>query len=129
VRLFIVDDEAMARRLARRVSSAIDAVDIEGEAECGEDALERFGERGPDVVLMDWSMPGIDGVEATARVLEHHPHARVVGWTSSGDPRLHAAFRKAGAVAVLLKSDVAGLRRFLRRLSESPKRRDAMTHR
>jgi DNA-binding NarL/FixJ family response regulator len=118
--MLIVDDDAHAREVARRVAGMIPAVAIEGEADCGEHALEWL-ERGPaDIVLMDWSMPGIDGVETTSRVVERHPAARVIGWTSSADRLLHARFRNAGAVDVLLKSDLIGLRHVLHRLAAQP---------
>jgi DNA-binding NarL/FixJ family response regulator len=115
--MLIVDDDLLARAVARRVAGALPAVAVQGEADSGERALEWLEQRGADVVLMDWSMPGIDGVEATSRAIARRPGVRVVGWTSVADPVLHAGFRAAGAAEVLLKSDLAGLRRFLRRLA------------
>jgi DNA-binding NarL/FixJ family response regulator len=115
--VLIVDDDLVAREVARRVAAAIPAVAVQGEAESGERALEWLDKRMADVVLMDWSMPGIDGVEATTRAIARCPGVRVVGWTSVADPVLHAGFRAAGAVEVLLKSDLVGLRRFLGRLA------------
>jgi DNA-binding NarL/FixJ family response regulator len=115
--MLIVDDDRVARALARRVAGEIPAVAVQGEADSGERALEWLDQRTPDVVLMDWSMPGIDGVEATTRARAQCPGLRVVGWTSVADPVLHAGFRAAGAVEVLIKSDLVGLRRFLWRLA------------
>jgi DNA-binding NarL/FixJ family response regulator len=115
--MLIVDDDVVAREIARRVAGGVPAVAVQGEAESGERALEWLERRRADVVLMDWSMPGIDGVETTTRAIARRPGMRVVGWTSVADPVLHAGFRAAGAVEVLLKSDLVGLRRFLRRLA------------
>jgi CheY-like chemotaxis protein len=115
--VLIVDDDLVARELARRVATEIPAVTVHGEADSGERALEWLRRRTPDVVLMDWSMPGIDGVEATTRATAQCPGLRVVGWTSVADPVLQAGFRAAGAVEVLIKSDLVGLRRFLSRLA------------
>ena len=122
--ILIVDDDLAARELARRVAGEIPAVAVQGEADSGERALEWLHQRTPDVVLMDWSMPGIDGVEATTRATAQCPGLRVVGWTSVADPVLQAGFRAAGAVEVLIKSDLVGLRRFLWRLARESGARD-----
>jgi CheY-like chemotaxis protein len=114
--VLIVDDDHAVRVLGRRVVCGIEGVEIQAEAASGEAALRRLDEQAIDVVLMDWSMPGMDGIEATARALAAHPGVRVVGWTSSNEAAVHAAFREAGAVATFVKHDVAGLVTFLERL-------------
>jgi CheY-like chemotaxis protein len=113
MRLFIVDDSAISRRMLRRVLGELSWLVIVGEATSGEEALARVGDAQPDVVVMDWQMPGINGVEATTRLLVNHPHVRVVGYTSSGEPGAHQAFLDAGAVAVFRKEQALDLRDWL----------------
>jgi DNA-binding NarL/FixJ family response regulator len=97
VRLFIVDDSEVARRMLRLLSDDVPGLVVVGEATTGEEALAPIREARPDVVVMDWQMPGINGVEATERLLAEHPNLRVVGFTSSGEPDTHQAFLDAGA--------------------------------
>jgi DNA-binding NarL/FixJ family response regulator len=113
MRLFIVDDSDVARRMLRLVLGELPGLAFVGEATSGEEALPRIGEARPDVVVMDWQMPGIDGVEATRRVLAEYPHVRVVGFTSSGEPGIHQAFLDAGAAAVFAKEQAFALRDWL----------------
>ena len=113
MRLFIVDDSSTARRMLRLVLGDVPQLVVIGEAASGEEALARVAGVRPDVVVMDWQMPGINGVEATSRLLAEHPHLRVVGSTSSGEPQTHQAFLDAGAVAVFAKEQALQLRDWL----------------
>jgi CheY-like chemotaxis protein len=113
MRLFVVDDNAAAQRLLRLVLADLPDVVIVGEASSGEEALARVGAADADLVVMDWQMPGMSGIEATGRVLAAHPHLRVVGYTSSGDPGVRQAFVDAGAVAVFAKEQTLELRDWL----------------
>jgi DNA-binding NarL/FixJ family response regulator len=69
VRVLIVDDQEPFRLAARMVVDATDGFDVVGEAETGEDAVSMAAELAPDLVLMDVNLPGIDGLEATRRIL------------------------------------------------------------
>jgi DNA-binding NarL/FixJ family response regulator len=113
MRLFIVDDSAIVRRMLRLILDQVPDLLFVGEAASGEEALARIGEARPDVVIMDWQMPGINGVETTTRLLAEHPHLRVVGYTSSGEPGTHQAFLDAGAAAVFAKEQAMALRDWL----------------
>jgi two-component system, NarL family, invasion response regulator UvrY len=113
MRLFIVDDSAIARRMLSLVLDDLSDVVVVGEATSGEEALARIREARPDVVVMDWQMPGMNGVEATMRLLAEHPHIHVVGFTSSGEPGTHLAFLDAGAVTVFSKEQAFELRDFI----------------
>ncbi len=69
VRVLVVDDQAPFRLAARMVVEAADGFEVVGEVESGEDSVERARELDPDLVLMDVNLPGIDGLEATRRIL------------------------------------------------------------
>jgi DNA-binding NarL/FixJ family response regulator len=69
VRVLIVDDQEPFRLAARLVVEATDGFDVAGEAESGEDSVEMARELRPDLVLMDVNLPGINGLEATRRIL------------------------------------------------------------
>ncbi len=81
-----------------------DGFEVAGEAENGEQAVELAAGLRPDLVLMDVQMPGIDGLEATRRImsLEHPPHVLVMSTRESGD--YEAPALAAGAVGFLPKS-------------------------
>jgi DNA-binding NarL/FixJ family response regulator len=69
VRVLIVDDQEPFRLAARMVVEATDGFDVIGEAETGEDAVSMAADLAPELVLMDVNLPGIDGLEATRRIL------------------------------------------------------------
>jgi DNA-binding NarL/FixJ family response regulator len=69
VRVLIVDDQEPFRLAARMVVEVTDGFDVVGEAETGEDGVAMAAELQPDLVLMDVNLPGIDGLEATRRIL------------------------------------------------------------
>jgi len=101
--VLLVDDHPMVRAGLATLISTTDDLKIVGDAESGEQAVSRAGELLPDVVLMDLSMPGIGGVEATRRILEQHPQVKVVVLTSFADQERVADALSAGAVGYLLK--------------------------
>jgi DNA-binding NarL/FixJ family response regulator len=69
VRVLIVDDQEPFRLAARMVVDVTHGFDVVGEAETGEDAVSMANDLRPDLVLMDVNLPGIDGLEATRRIL------------------------------------------------------------
>ena len=103
IRVMICDDHALFRRGLIMVLEAEDDIEVVAEAEDGEDAVEKAVEFVPDVVLMDVRMPGVDGIEATRRIAEKVPTAKILMLTVSDEEEdLYEAI-KAGATGYLLK--------------------------
>ncbi len=103
IRVMICDDHALFRRGLIMVLEAEDDIAVVAEAEDGEDAVEKAAEFVPDVVLMDVRMPGVDGIEATRRIAEKVPTAKILMLTVSDEEEdLYEAI-KAGATGYLLK--------------------------
>jgi len=100
----IVDDQPVVRQGLATFLTAYDDLELVAEATSGEETLGFYTRFEPDVVLMDLVMPGTDGVEATRRLREHDPEARIVVLTSFRDDDLVQAALQAGALGYHLKS-------------------------
>jgi DNA-binding NarL/FixJ family response regulator len=102
VRVVLADDHQILRDGIRRgLESA--GEDVVGEAENGEEAVELVRATVPDIVLMDLSMPVLDGVAATRRITEEFPQVKVVVLTMHDDPAKTRSALEAGAIAYLTK--------------------------
>src|SRR5664279_5627401 len=97
-RVLLVDDHPLVRAGLATLIQSTDDLDLVGEAAGGEQAVTMTTDHEPDVVLMDLSMPGIDGVEATRRLLALRPQTHVVVLTSFQDQARVAEALAAGAV-------------------------------
>ena len=103
VRVLVADDHPVFRAGMVTVLSDLDGIEVVGQAADGEQALAQVAALEPDVVLMDLRMPGVGGLEATARLRVEYPDVAVVVLTmDSDDDSLFAALR-AGARGYLLK--------------------------
>jgi CheY-like chemotaxis protein len=109
----IVEDSGEMRRLIRR--TVTDASDVVYECSDGEDALASYKLHGPDWVLMDIKMPGLDGISATRRIKKAFPQARIIVVSQYNDPEMQEDARRAGAVDYVLKDDLLAIRRFVSR--------------
>ncbi|MEA2275732.1 MAG: hypothetical protein QOC78_692 [Solirubrobacteraceae bacterium] len=103
ISVMIVDDHAVVRAGLEQLLATAEDIDLVGTAGDGQEALSLVLDQGPDVVLMDLSMPGIDGVEATAMIREARPATRVVVLTSFSDRERILSALDAGAIGYLLK--------------------------
>lgn len=102
IRLMLADDHRMLREGLRR-SLTDEGFDVVGEASDGEEAVRLAGALQPQVVLMDVTMPEVDGVEATRRIVAEHPDIRVVMLTMHADQSVIAEALRAGASGYLVK--------------------------
>ena len=104
VTVLIVEDHAGVRRLLRDALHEV-AAEI-WECENGAEALAAYPAHQPDVVLMDLTMPVLDGLSATRQIRHLHPSARIVIVTSYDDEGLRHAAREAGACGYVLKDNL-----------------------
>lgn len=102
IRILIVDDHPVFRFGLRALLESEAGFEIVGEASDGEQAVQLALDLGPDVVLMDITMPGLNGIEATERILAERPQIGVLVVTMVEESSLFAALR-AGARGYLLK--------------------------
>jgi len=103
VRVMVVDDHAIVRQGISDVLAADEDIEIVALVASGEEAVSLAAKLHPDVALMDLSMPGMDGVEATRRTIGASPGVRVVMLTSFAEPEHVNDALDAGAVGYLLK--------------------------
>jgi two-component system, NarL family, response regulator DegU len=102
IRLLLADDHRMLREGLRR-SMTDEGFDVVGEATNGEEAVTMAAELAPDVVLMDVTMPEMDGVEATREISANGTATRVVMLTMHADKEVLAEAIRAGASGYLVK--------------------------
>jgi DNA-binding NarL/FixJ family response regulator len=103
IRLLMVDDQALIRTGFRMILEEIDDIDIVGEAPDGAEAVRLATELRPDVTLMDVRMPGVDGIEATRRIVARDPAARVLILTTFDLDEYAFSALRAGASGFVLK--------------------------
>lgn len=103
IRLLLADDHAVVRSGLRLLLESQPDMVIIGEAENGEEAIRRTKELGPDVVLMDIEMPGINGIEATRRIKGQSPATAVLALTMYEDDQYFFEMLRAGAAGYVPK--------------------------
>jgi len=108
VKLLLADDHKMMRDGLRAVLEKEEGVEIVGEAATGHEAIELARRLRPEIVIMDISMPDLNGVDATHRIVAEWPSAKVIVLSMSSDRRYVVAMLAAGAVGYVLKDSDSG---------------------
>src|SRR6266508_1774764 len=111
--VLIVDDEPDIRFLLRRMAEQAQWY-VAGEAASGQEALDSYRDLKPDVIVLDYRMPGLSGLETAERILAEHPRQAIVLFTAFGDPGLERAADALNVRACLPKSELHRLLDVLR---------------
>ena len=116
IRVLLADDHRIVRQCLVSVLMFEPDIEVVGEADNGEKAIELARVLKPDVIVMDVTMPRIDGVEATRTVRQENPRVQVIGLSMHEEGDVAEAMRRAGACAYLSKGGpsrelVAAIRR------------------
>ena len=108
VRVLIADDHTIVRSGLRLLLEAEPDIDVIGEAFNGQEAIEKAEVFQPDVILMDITMPGLDGLEATISIKKRWPHIQVIALTMHRSDEYFFEMLKNGASGYLLKGAETG---------------------
>ena len=129
ITLLLVDDEPLVRQGLRILLERASDITVVGEASDGGEAITLAQALHPDVVLMDISMPTIDGIVATAALRASVPHSAIVLLSLHDDATMRARARAAGAVTLVGKQEgvkrlLAAIHRAGKQGPESPQERN-----
>lgn len=110
IRVLLVEDHGLVRAGIRALLRSFEGIDVVAEVSNGREALQLVKDHQPDVVLMDVSMPGLNGLQATARITKESPTARVLMLSIHANEEYVRQALEAGAAGYLLKgADVSEL--------------------
>ena len=114
MKVLIVDDDALVAQALTTILSVEADVDVVGLGGSGPEAIERYRELKPDILLMDIQMPGGDGLSAAERILAEDAGARIVFLTTFSDDEYIVRALRMGSRGYLIKQDVAQIAPALR---------------
>ena len=103
IRVLLADDHDLVRTGMRRLLDDVSGIEVIAEATTGEEAVNLCREHVPQVVLMDINMPGMGGLEATKKIIQHNSAVKVIVVTMSEDEVMAQTLLKAGAAGYLTK--------------------------
>jgi DNA-binding NarL/FixJ family response regulator len=103
IRVLLAEDHGLVRAGLERLLTTVEDIEVVGGAADGAEAVELAAKTEPDVILMDLSMPGMDGIEATRKIVAAHDGIQIVVLTSLTDRERILGALDAGAVGYLLK--------------------------
>ena len=122
-RVMIVDDHKMFRDGLRGLINAEPGMEVVGEAVDGKEAIEKARRLSPDVVIMDISMPGMNGIESMRHLIKDRPQVKVIMLSMYASGPLVQSVLAAGAAEYVMKgSDFADLSAAIRRVCGLPER-------
>ena len=105
-RILIADDHVLVREGIRALLSLHEDVEVVGEASDGSEAIKLAAKLSPDIILMDISMPGLGGLEATVEIRKTNPEAKILVLSQYDDKEYVSRFLKAGVSGYILKKAV-----------------------
>lgn len=107
IRILVVDDHAIMREGIRALFEPHDDIEIVGEASEGKEAIEKAQQVSPDIIIMDIAMPGMDGLEATRRILKKNQKVKVLVLTQHDNREYILSAIKAGVAGYVPKKALA----------------------
>ncbi len=107
IKVLLIDDHEMVRIGVSAYLSSLPDIDVAGEAGTGEEGVSLALSLRPDIILMDLVMPGMDGIEATKRIMAEWPEAKIIIVTSFIDDEKVYPALEAGAISYMLKTSKA----------------------
>lgn len=109
VRILVADDNPSVRRYLRAILEQQTSWHVCGEAKTGSEVLERVIDSAPDLILLDYRMPDLNGIDVVKRIVEHFPRIPILMVTLYVSRQLAEAARKAGASGVCAKQDIGSV--------------------
>jgi DNA-binding NarL/FixJ family response regulator len=106
IRTLVVDDDLISHRIVTALLARHPQIEIVGRAYSGREALEQVAQTAPDLVLMDWSMPEMSGLQATLQIKSSTQSPCIVMVTMNDSPEYRALAAAAGADGFISKMDV-----------------------
>ncbi len=101
-KVLIVDDASFMRMMVKEILTK-NGYEVAGEAENGQKAIEKYAELSPDLVIMDITMPEVDGIEAVKRIKASDPEAKIVMCSAMGQQAMVIEAIQAGAKDFIVK--------------------------
>jgi two-component system invasion response regulator UvrY len=107
ISVLLVDDHQLVRTGIQALLNSDKEIQVVAVADSGEQAIDMVGELAPDIILMDVSMPGIGGVEASRRILRQYPNIKIIGLSAYNDGPIPQQLLKLGVLGFISKSSSA----------------------
>ncbi|MFC1764199.1 response regulator transcription factor [Planctomycetota bacterium] len=105
-RILLADDHALTREGMRRLLQTDNSMEVVAEAKNGQEALDLTGSTQPNVVIMDISMPHVNGIQATTEIRKRYPHVLVLAQSGHANHAYITAMLDAGAQGYILKQHI-----------------------